>query len=221
MVNRYASLSTTRCTPPSRLVDITRLVWVFCNQIQWPCPASPEHPDDPGITRTKLALSFTQWSQRYPPIKICAGKIWHAYDENRCKDAIVIPLKNHSLRVVSESFRYMVKHIHTFSSTKLIPTYALQGATCLTCLKFAMDQRCRILGDPNCQMQLRFTNGYKILPLPHNPPCHTEIDIPTIPATAPKPEWPAWPEISLPQRESFSRMVRNHTEEKFGFNSPS
>lgn len=42
------------------------------------------------------------------------------------------PLKSRSLRVISESFRYMVKHIQTFSGSKIFPAYSQQGATSLT-----------------------------------------------------------------------------------------
>lgn len=79
-----------------------------------------------------------------------------------------------------------------------------------------MDQRCGISRRPQFPDS---EHVYKwihqiVLTLPHNLPYNTEIDIPVIPTLHPKPVWPDWPEISLANRENFSRLLRNHMARK-------
>lgn len=196
-------------------INITRLVWQFCQELRWPCPMVPRNKDDSGITWVELAMSFMLWSQRYPPIKIKSDKVWHAYDVTDTK-VQMLPLKNRSLRVVSESFRYIVKHIQTFSNTKVIPTYTQQGATSLTRLGFAVDQRCGISRRPylpNANDVYKWMHEI-VLTMPNNPPYHTDIELPAIPSHPNRPTWPDWPEITLSKREQFSRQVRNHMARK-------
>lgn len=56
-----------------------------------------------------------------------------------------------------------------------------------------------------------------LLTLPHNPPYHTDIELSMVPSTAPKPDWPDWPEVNLHKRENVSRLVRNHMARKKSF----
>ena len=155
------------------------------------------------------------WAQRYPPIKLKADKVWHAHDIMDPKVQL-LPLKNRSMRVICESFRYIVKHLQTFSNTKIVPTYSQQGATSLTRLGFTVDQRCGISRRPHLP---NAPDVYKwisdiVLTLPTNPPYHMDFALPSIPAICPPQPWPDWPEIPLPQREGFSRLVRNHMARK-------
>lgn len=198
--------------------NITRLVWLFCMQIQWPCPDAPRLADDPGITWTELTLAFMFWSGQHLPIKIREGKVWNAYSLQDDKVKI-LPLKSRSLRVVSESFRYMVKHIQTFSATKIMPVYKQQGATSLTRLGFAMDHRSGISRRPSIPHAIAVNNWLEkiMLTLPHNPPYCTDLEIPVIPTGHDIPAWPAWPEIVLHKREAFARSVRNHMARKKAF----
>lgn len=47
--------------------------------------------------------------------------------------------------------------------------------------------------------------------MPHNPPYHTEIEMPTLPPSQTIPTWPSWPEVHEKQREAFRQNVRTVT----------
>ena len=162
--------------------NITRLVWQFCKEIKWPCPDTPRPADDPGITWTELTLAFMFWSRRHLPIKIREGKVWNAYSLQDDKVRL-LPLKSRSLRVVSESCRYIVKHIQTFSATKIMPVYKQQGASSLTRLGFAMDHRSGISRRPTIPHAIAVYKWFEtiMLTLPTNPPFCTDLEVPEIP----------------------------------------
>lgn len=85
-------------------VNITRLVWIFCNQIQWPCPSTPRHKDDTGIRQNWLCLLCNIHNvipqSRFGQVKFGL--------HNECTDPVqMLPTEfpRETYRVVSESFR--------------------------------------------------------------------------------------------------------------------
>ena len=51
--------------------------------------------------------------------------------------------------------------------------------------------------------------------MPHNPPYHTEVELPPLPAVGAPVVWPDWPEV--PKRDSFLILVRNAVARKKNF----
>lgn len=80
------------------------------------------------ISWVELALSFMLWAGRTLPVKVRDKGL-----VIRCElsDARVqmLPLKQGSLGMIAESFRWIVKDIKTFSQTRLIPVYRKQGTS--------------------------------------------------------------------------------------------
>ena len=79
--------------------------------------------------------SLMLWANRMLPVRVKDGKknLTLAYTDDKVK---LLPLKARSLRVLSESFRWILKHIQTFSRSKVIPAYKKQGTSSLTRLGF-------------------------------------------------------------------------------------
>lgn len=86
--------------------------------------------------------------------------VWHAHahDDDKVR---LLPLKNRSLRVISESFRYIVKHIQTFSSSKLSLRTHNQAQQALHALGSQWTNDAESLGDPHSHMQQKYMLGYK------------------------------------------------------------
>lgn len=115
--------------------NLTYMIWRHCTSLVWPEPSAPVTPGDPGISWTELAISFMHWSNQFLPIRLKSGKGYLTLQYND-PQAQLLPVKSKSLRVLAENFRWIVKHIQTFSRQKLIPVYKKQGTTSLTRLEF-------------------------------------------------------------------------------------
>ena len=94
-------------------INIAHLVWQFCLTLQWPAPLTPATPNNAGISWTELAISFMLWAGRLLPIKLSVGPHMIAVDSDDRRVQLQPP-KKRSLRVLSETFRLIVKHIQTF-----------------------------------------------------------------------------------------------------------
>ena len=116
--------------------NYARLVWQFCNLIKWPAETAALVPKDPGISWTELTVSFMLWAGRLLPIRVSDKTSADILEYNDPKTAVQ-PTKMKSVRVLSETFRPIVKHIQTFSRAKILPAYKLQGASSLTRLGFS------------------------------------------------------------------------------------
>ena len=148
------------------------------------------------------------WAGRYLPVRI-KDKDTNIPLEYADPKIQLQPIKHRSLRVLSKTFRLIVKHIQTFSKTPLIPTYKKQGASSLTRLGFsryheAGVSRRPILTSPQtcCYIQ------NMILQIPHNPPCHNEIQPLPLSDCALAPPWPNWPEIHTHKRDKFTQHIQ-------------
>ena len=76
----------------------------------------------------------------------------------------------------------MVKHLNTFSRAKYTPTYSKQGTSSLVRLGFTAYHDADISRRPKIP-NASDTSAYMlnlILTLPHNPPFHTEVEIPPL-----------------------------------------
>ena len=76
----------------------------------------------------------------------------------------------------------MVKHLNTFSRAKYTPTYSKQGTSSLVRLGFTAYHEADISRRPKIP-NASDTSAYMlnlILTLPHNPPFHTEVEIPPL-----------------------------------------
>lgn len=115
--------------------NLCYLVWQFCTKLSWPDPSAPSLPDDPGISSTELAISFMLWLNRMLPVRLKDGSqnVTLDYDDQKVQ---LLPLKLRSLRVLAERFRWIVKHINTFSRSNIVPSYKKQGTSSLTRLRF-------------------------------------------------------------------------------------
>lgn len=80
-------------------------------------------------------ISFTLWSGWIFPVKISENDQQVPYEFNHPKVQMQ-PVKKRSIRVLADSFRLIVKHLQTFSRTKIVPTYSKQGTSSLTKLGF-------------------------------------------------------------------------------------
>ena len=200
--------------------NLARMVWLYCRQLSWPCPDTPPITGEQGISWTELACSFMLWSRRPLPIKLREANktLLLPYDDPRVS---VLPLKQRSVRVLAENFRWIVKHIQTFSRSHIIPQYKKQGSSSLRRLGFTpyheggISRRPQL---PNAPQMCDFLHGL-LQNMPHEPPYHTEIPLPDLPAdTAPNP-WPVWPEVPADQRDSFLVLIRNATARKKDFDT--
>lgn len=81
------------------------------------------------------------------------------------------PLKKGSLRVVADTFRLIVKHVQTFSRSKIMPAYPKQGASSLQKLGFTIYHEggvaCRPIL-PNADATVDYTHNL-VLTIPHEP----------------------------------------------------
>ena len=53
----------------------------------------------------------------------------------------------------------------------------------------------------------------------HDPPYHTEVEMPALPDSDHAVQWPDWPEVPADKRESFLIQVRNATARKKDFDT--
>lgn len=190
--------------------NYARLVWEFCTFLHWP-KHQKNTTKDPGITWVELAISFMLWSGWTLPVKIPVDDIQIAYPLTHEK-VQMLPLKKRSLRVVAGTFRLIVKHIQTFSRSKIVPVYKKQGASSLQKLGFTAYHEggiaCRPLF-PNAGLTSDYLHNL-VLNIAHEPPFHSEIPVPPIPdSIAPRP-WPNWPEVHPSKRDKFIQQMRVH-----------
>lgn len=190
-------------------VNLCYLVWQFSTRVHWPDPANPSVPGDPGISWTELALSFMLWANQVLPIRIKEGKrqVTLQYTDPKVR---LLPLKAKSLRVLSESFRWIIKHIQTFSRTKVIPAYKKQGTSSLTRLGFTNYHEGGLSRRPELpNAVLTTTVLHKMLQtMPHDPPFHNEIEVPELPSDLVTPPWPGLSEVPPDKQEAFTQHVR-------------
>ena len=161
--------------------NMTHLVWQFCTLLRWPDPNTPRQPTDPGISWMELAISFMIWSNQYLPIRIKEGTTYQylAYQDPQVQ---LLPVKSRSIRVLAENFRWMFKHIQTFSRTKIIPVYKKQGTSSLTRLGFTHDHERGMSRRPQLPnaAETYGTIHTMLKTMPHDPPFHTEILLPSL-----------------------------------------
>lgn len=189
--------------------NLTYLVWQFCKLLVWPRPDSPPQRGDPGISWTELAISFMLWSNRYLPIRIKEKKGYKYFDYTNPAVSL-LPIKAKSIRVLAENFRWVVKHIQTFSRTQLIPSFKKQGTSSLTRLGFTSDHEgglSRRPQLPNTEATCTYLHDM-LKTMPHNPPFHTDFLAPPLPAKQDQPDWPNWPEVEESRRDAFVQHVR-------------
>lgn len=109
------------------------------------------------------------WSGQTLPVKIRTDKGWHTYPVQGPKVQL-LPPNHRSVRNISESFRWGVKHIQTFSQTRFIPTYRKQGSKSLISLGFSTDHEggiaCRPVL-PNGQVTYKYFHDF-LLTMPCN-----------------------------------------------------
>lgn len=198
--------------------NYARLVWQFCNLIKWPAETAAPVPKDPGISWTELTVSFMLWAGRLLPIRVSDKTSADILEYNDPKTAVQ-PTKMKSVRVLSETFRPIVKHIQTFSRAKILPAYKLQGASSLTRLGFSRYHESGVSRRP---LLPNPTETYKymqelVLTIPHNPPFHNEILPLPISTNEQSPTWPEWPEVAMNKREKFTQHIRYYLFRKKSF----
>ena len=123
----------------------------------------------------------------------------------------ILPVKARSLRVLADNFRRIIKHIQTFSRTKLVPVYKKQGTSCLTRLGFTSYHEGGISRRPSLPNSAA-TNQFledMLMHMPHDPPYHTEILLPMLPEGLPIRTWPTWDEVPPDKQEKYIQNVRN------------
>lgn len=189
--------------------NFARLVWNFCQILKWPDPDTAPQRQDPGISWTELSVSFMLWANRFLPLRIRDGQtnIPVDYHDPRIQ---LQPIKNRSVRSLSETFRLIVKHIQTFGRTNIIPTYKKQGTSSLTRLGFSRYHEAGVSRRPQLPNPVATMNYLRdlILQILHNPPFHNEVQPLPIPPLADRPLWPEWPEILPAKREKFTQHIR-------------
>lgn len=193
-------------------------MWSFCAVLKWPAEDAPPTPKDPGISWTELAVSFMLWAGRPLPIRL-PGKTFAEILEYDDPKVNLQPTKIKSVRVLAETFRLIIKHIQTFSRTKLVPTYKLQGTSSLTRLGFSRYHESGVSRHPalpNAKETYQYLQEL-VLTIPHNPPFHNEILPLTIPQRNEAPPWPNWPEITMSKREKFTQHIRYYLFRKKNF----
>lgn len=200
--------------------NITSLVWRFCALLRWLHPDAATQPGDPGISWTELAISFMLWSNRYLPLRVKETK-GYKYLDFTDPAAQLLPVKSRSVRVLAENFRWIVKHIQTFSRNNLIPRYKKQGTSSLTRLGFTSDHEGGVSRRPRLpNSEATYSYIHQMLKtMPHNPPFHTDFLAPEIPPQPDPPPWPNWPEVTASKRDAFVQHVRYALFKKKDFDS--
>ena len=149
--------------------NYARLVWSFCSLLQWPAENTAPMPKDPGISWTELAVSFMLWAGRSLPSRV-AGKTSNEVLEYHDPKTSLQPTKLKSVRVLAETFRLILKHIQTFSRTKIVPAYKLQGTSSLTRLGFSRYHESGVSRHPtlpNAKETYQYLQEL-VLTIPHN-----------------------------------------------------
>ena len=166
-------------------------------------------PGDPGISWTELAISFMLWSHQHLPIRVKDPK-GYRYLQYTDPTVLLLPVKARSVRVLAENFRWIVKHIQTFSRTCLVPRYKKQGTSSLTRLGFTSDNEGGVSRRPRLpNAEVTYTYIHDMLKtMPHNPPFHTDFALPELPSQNDPPPWPNWPEVTASKRDAFVQHVR-------------
>lgn len=200
--------------------NLARMVWTFCQLLVWPHPDHPPAHGDPGISWTELAFSFMLWSNRPLPIKLrdSSNTVLLQYHDLKVS---TLPTKLKSVQVLAENFRWVVKHIQTFSKQTLIPQYRKQGSSSPIRLGFTSYHEGGVSRRPvlpNAEQTCAYLHGM-LQTMPHNPPYHTEVDLPTLPSRVSSMAWPSWPEVLDSKRDSFLILVRNAMARKKHFDT--
>lgn len=115
------------------------------------------------------------------PVKIRTDKGWRAYPLTDPK-VQMMPSSHRSMRNIAESFRWIVKHIQTFSGTKFVPAYKKIGSKSLISLGFSTDHEGGVACHPalpNGLATYRYVHDF-LLAIPCNPPFHTNVPIPAL-----------------------------------------
>lgn len=89
------------------------------------------------------------WSGVTLPVKVRTEHGWRALPIHDSKVKL-LPPHHSSLCALAESFRWIVKHIQTFSVSKLVPSYRKQSSKSLISLSFSSDHE----GGVACRPQL-------------------------------------------------------------------
>ena len=143
------------------------------------------------------------------PIRIKDNKSYKylAYDDPQIQ---LLPVKAKSLRILAENFRWVVKHIQTFSRSKIIPTYTKQGTSSLTRLGFTNDHESGISRRPQLPnaVETYSTLHTMLKTMPHDPPFNTDVLLPSLPQNVSPPPWPQWPEVDRNKADAFLQHVR-------------
>lgn len=155
------------------------------------------------------------WSHRVLPVRIRTHDKQETvpYTDTRVQ---LLPVKARSVCVLADNFRWIVKHIQTFSKTKLIPTYKKQGTSSLTRLGFTayhqggLSRRPTL---PNVDAAYKFLEQM-LLNMPHNPPFHTEIPMPALPDNIPAENGRLGKRLILISRKSSCKTCATHYFEK-------
>ena len=185
------------------------MVWKYCSDLVWPDPSTATTPGDPGISWTELAISFMHWSNQFLPIRIKKDKGYHTL-QYADPQVSLLPVKAKSLRVLAENFRWIVKHIQTFSRQKFIPVYKKQGTTSLTRLGFTSYQEGGVSRRPTLpNPDVTYQYLAKMLnAMPHDPPYHTDIQPLALLTHDPRCPRPNLPEVSKDKQDAFIQHVR-------------
>ena len=198
--------------------SLTYLIWKFCRSLDWPHPEEAPAPGDQGISWTELAFSFMLWSNTVLPVRLQDSRdtLILPFDDAR---VTLLPVKQRSVRVLADNFRWIIKHIQTFSRSHLIPQYKKQGASSLTKLGFSPYHEggfSRRPNLPNVKATYDFVLSW-LQTISHNPPYHNEVLMPPLPAPSDPPAWPNLPELAQSQRGPFLIKIRNALARKKDF----
>ena len=199
-------------------INWAKLVWQFSLQLRWPDPSATPAPQDPGISWTELAISFMLWAGRILPIKIQEVGYSQAMEYAHHKVQMQ-PVKKRSLRVMAENFRLIVKHLQTFSRTRIFPVYKKQGTASLTRLGFSAYHESGVSRRPhlpNAEATYKYLHEL-ILQISHDPPFHNEIPPIDLPTSTEQVAWPDHVEIHPAKRDKFTQHVRYYMFRKKNF----
>ena len=170
----------------------------------------PPRRDDRGISWVELAFSFMLWSGHSLPVKVRTDRGWRAYPVSDPK-VMLLPPSHRSVRNLAESFRWIVKHLQTFSQTKFIPSYRKQGSKSLVSLGFSTDHEggvaCRP-ALPNGEATYKYFHDF-LLTMPCPLPYHTNVPLPPTDGYTPETQWPGWQEADADKQQKFQFKVRN------------
>ena len=149
------------------------------------------------------------WANRLLPSRLKEGKrnIKLDYSDARVQ---LLPIKSSSLRVLAESFRWIVKHLNTFSRSAILPTYKKQGTSSWTRLGFTNYHEGGISRRPtlpNANATYDYVHNM-LKTMPHDPPFHTEIVAPPLPQNLTTPVWSDLPEIPEEKQDAFIKHLR-------------